>query len=294
MAPERFTTGGEVVMAQIAGGRSGGARRPPSGGPQRGRGVRSESADRARQELQRRSKELATKAGITDQDAWLIVNHKKTLEAVVDEMAFRARVDSLMVRHGLNRALATQVELGQASLDAILSRRRIDDAFARTRHHAVLEEAQQAGTELMLGIHGHKLLRAHILNVDPYEFDYLDLDTKAQGRLHKLEVKFAYKPDDYKKIKRGMSHDDERRNRTVGPLPRPQDRYACSDRRLGEAWDHKTIVTATTLEGDRFTGEIAWVSRYEFALRVKDKEVVVFRHALDHLDEPAKGPKHPT
>ena len=55
----------------------------------------------------------------------------------------------------------------------------------------------------------------------------------------------------------------------------------------------KTTVTATTLEGDRIIGEIAWVSRYEFALRVKEKEVVVFRHALDLLEEAQKSPKHP-
>lgn len=285
-------------MAQMGGGRTGGDQRPGPGGRHRdgGRGVKSDLAARAhaRQELLKRAAELAAKAGIPEQDAWLIVNHKKTLAAVMDEMAFRARVETLMARHGLNRALATQVELGQASLPAILARRRIDEAFAQTRGHSVLEETQRSGAELALGVHGHKLIRVRILAVDPYEFDYVDLDTQTQGRLHKLEAKFAYKPDDYKKVKRGITHDDERKNREVAPLPRPQDRYACSDRRLGEAWDAKTTVTATTLEGDRITGEIAWVSRYEFALRVKEKEVVVFRHALDLLEEAPKSHKHPS
>lgn len=87
-------------------------------------------------------------------------------------------------------------------------------------------------------------------------------------------------------MKKALSYDKARRDRSIEPVVRPQDRYACSDRRLGVACDRKTHVSAVTLEGEVFSGEIVWVARYEFAIRTRQgAEIVIFRHALDDLRE---------
>ena len=45
-------------------------------------------------------------------------------------------------------------------------------------------------------------------------------------------------------------------------------------------------MTVTLLEGERFTGRVAWFSRFEIQLAQGDEPVLtVFRHALAALDE---------
>lgn len=203
-------------------------------------------------------------------------------------MAFQDEVQALMTRHELNRALATQIVLGQANLDQVLMRRRVEAHLLANRGRSILDTAAGDGRELTLGLHGHKSLRAKVRAVEKYDVVVVESETGAEQRIHKLQLKYAYAPDDHKKVRKGMDYDKTRRDAVVEPIPRPQDRYACSDRRLGLALDRKLPVTAVTLEGECFTGEIAWVARYEFGVRTKGGgEVVVFRHALADLREPA-------
>ncbi|MFZ5481080.1 MAG: hypothetical protein ACOZNI_30240 [Myxococcota bacterium] len=251
------------------------ARRPPP--PRR---------DDQREAIARRAAEIARTTGLPPESARLVAAGRADLNDLLKKMAFRDEVNTLMQRHDLNRALATQVALGQADLDFILLRRRVDAHLAATRDRSVLDETQRAGSEITLGLHGHRTLRARVKAVERYEVVVVDTEKGAEERVHKLQLKYAYKPDDHKRVRKGLEYDKARRDRVVEPVARPQDRYACSDRRLGAAMDHKAAVVATTLEGECFHGEIAWVARYEFAIRTKGGgEVVIFRHALDDLRE---------
>ncbi len=210
------------------------------------------------------------------------------LNELLKRMAFQDEVQALMNRHELNRALATQIVLGQANLDQVLTRRRVEAQLAANRARSVLDAAAADGRELTVGIHGHKQLRVKVAAVERYDVVLVETEGGAEHRVHKLQLKYAYAPDDHKKVRKSLDYDKARREAVVEPIPRPQDRYACSDRRLGVALDRKLPVTAVTLEGECFTGEIAWVARYEFGLRTRSgAEVVVFRHALADLREPA-------
>jgi hypothetical protein len=203
-------------------------------------------------------------------------------------MAFRDEVQALMTRHDLNRALATQIALGQADLGYVLMRRRVEAHLLANRERSILDTAAADGREVSLGLHGHATLRAKVRAVEKYDVVLVESETGAEQRIHKLQLKYAYAPDDHKRVRKSLDYDKARREAAVEPIPRPQDRYACSDRRLGLALDRKLPVTAVTLEGECFTGELAWVARYEFAVRTKGgAEVVVFRHALAELREPA-------
>lgn len=235
----------------------------------------------------RRAQEIAKNTGLPYESARQVAAGRADLNDLLKRMAFRDEVQALITRHGLNRALATQVVLGQADLAQVLSRRRIEEHLAGNRERAVLEEHQASGKELTLGLHGHKSMRVVVREVDRYEIVVTEVETKAEHRIHKLQIKYAYAPDDHKRVRKGMDYDKARREQQIDPIARPQDRYACSDRRLGVALDKKLHVTAVTLEGECFTGEIAWVARYEFGLRTRSGgEVVVFRHALVELREP--------
>jgi hypothetical protein len=262
------------------------ARRPGphsgKGGPRPGKGP----TDAQRELLARKAGEIAAKTGLPLESARLVAAGRADLNELLKKMAFRDEVNALMARHDLNRALATQVALGQADLDYILLSRRIDAHLAANRDRSVLEQAEKSGAEVTFGVHGHRTLRAKVKAVERYEVVLVDVESGAEERVHKLQLKYAYKPDDHKRVRKGLEYDKARRDRTIEPVARPQDRYACSDRRLGAAMDAKHVVTATTLEGEAFHGEIAWVARYEFGIRTKGGgEVVIFRHALDDLRE---------
>lgn len=237
---------------------------------------------------QRKAQEIAKNTGLPYEAARQVASGKADLNDLLKKMAFRDEVQALMTRHELNRALATQIVLGQADLEQVLSRRRIEQHITTHRDRAILEEHQASGKELTLGLHGHKSLRVRITAVEKYEIVVTELETNTEQRIHKLQIKYAYVPDDHKKVRKGMDYDKARRDIHVDPISRPQDRYACSDRRLGTALDRKIHVTAVTLEGECFTGDIAWVGRYEFAVRTRSGgEVVIFRHALVELREPS-------
>lgn len=236
----------------------------------------------------RRAAEIAKNTGLTVEAARQVASGRADLNELLKRMAFQDEVLALMARHELNRALATQIVMGQANLLQVLTRRRVEAQLEANRDRTVLELALADGRELTVGLHGHRQLRARVRAVERYEVVFEESESGAEHRVHKLQIKYAYAPDDHKKVRKGLDYDKARRDAVVEPIPRPQDRYACSDRRLGLALDRNLPVTAVTLEGECFSGEIAWVSRYEFAVRTKaGGEVVIFRHALAELREPA-------
>jgi hypothetical protein len=227
---------------------------------------------------------VARSTGLPPELARRVALGQADVNTLLAQLAFRDQVDALMQRHGLVRSLATQVALGHARLEDILVRRRVDALIAAGRDRSTLEAACASGAELTLGLHGQRSVRVRVQAVERYELVVTDAATGAEERLHKLQVKYAHAPDDYKRLRKALDYDKARRARQVEPIARPQDRFACSDRRLAQLADAHAAVTAVTLEGECFTGEVAWVGRFEFGLRTRaGAEVVIFRHALDDL-----------
>ena len=105
-------------------------------------------------------------------------------------------------------------------------------------------------------------------------------------RLPKVRIKFAYDPGSYKQIRKNMRWDAARKGASE-PVLRPQDRYGCSDKRLFRYLDSSVTVAVTTLEGEVFTGKVAWMGRWEFGLKLEksEVEVVFWRHALADIAE---------
>lgn len=208
------------------------------------------------------------------------------LNDALKQMAQRDEIEALMSRHGIERALASQIALGQADLQQVLRRRRVDAHLAEHRDHDVFDAAARSGSELTIGVHGRQLRRVKVLATRAYEIDVLDAESGASETIHKTRIKFACDSQGWQKARKSMTWDDRRKARTVEPVMRPQDRYGCGNRRLGEAWDQKSDVVAVTLEGECFAGQVSYVARWEFGLRTKaGTDVVIFRHALDDFRE---------
>lgn len=265
-------------------------RRPPkwSGPPRGAPSPPSPAQDLAR----RRAEELVRSHGLDVATARLVAAGRADLNAVLQRMARADEVQRLMAKHGFNRALATQIALGHADLEATLARRRVEEHLESSRRRSILDDAFASHAELTLGVQGHRTVRGVLTAVDPYEVVIQHADGGAEERIHKVLLKYAFLSADFKKIKKGLEYDNERRERTVEPRFRPQERFGCSDRRLGLAMDRKVQVVAVTLEGECFIGEVAWVGRFEFGVRTRaGGEVVVFRHALDDFRDDVPHPR---
>ena len=107
---------------------------------------------------------------------------------------------------------------------------------------------------------------------------------EEEEEIHKLQVKYIFTPGSDKDLKSAMTVDEELFDDPETPIERPQDRYACSDKRLFHYLDGELDIVATLLEGEIIQGNVSWFSRYEFGMQREGKDIgVIFRHALFHL-----------
>lgn len=255
------------------------ARRTPTG-PTPGERGRKLSGPEV---LARKIQHIQVTTGVPLEVARLVALGRLDLNEAIKRMAFADEVTSLITRHGLDRALATQVALGHADLDRALRKRRVAAFIAAGRGRDVLEAAAASGVELVVGVHGRLLLRVRVAKCEPYEIHGINLDNNEAVLLHKTRLKFACEAARWQKARKAMVWDSDRKARTVEPILRPQERFACSNGRLGEVLDRQAEVTVTLVEGEVFVGPLAWVGRWEVGLRTKGGDVVIFRHAIDDL-----------
>jgi hypothetical protein len=263
------------------------------GGQRDGRSARPRiSADAVRS----RAEQLAS-SGMPMQMAMAVAGGKLSLNEALERLSRRDAVEKLVERYSLSRALAMQVVLGHASLESILQKRRFEAHREQHREHSVLDAAAANGEPITLVLHSRRRITGRVLLCDAYLVRFQrDESSEAESAgaprpeeipaedLHKLQIKYAYSPDDAKRVRKVLRVDRSTEAVPAEPIPRPQDRYACSDWRLFQYVDTGHEVQVTTLEGDQLRGHVEWFGRFEFGIRVKGgAAVTVFRHALFDL-----------
>jgi sRNA-binding regulator protein Hfq len=235
-------------------------------------------------EAARAKAEQFVKQGMPYQMAMSVAHGRLDLSEALERMARRDRVTALMERHTLSRALATQIALGQADLDQVLARRRLEEHRVTYRDRTCLAP----GAELVLVLHDGRTVKGTLAKVEPYNVTVATATGGAtpggtEQVLHKLLVMYAYAPGDWKAVKKAVKAGD-RKAEVDAPALRPQDRYTLSDRRLFQFQDGGQETTATLLDGTTIRGAVAWFGRYEFGLRLRgEATLTVFRHALKDL-----------
>lgn len=245
------------------------------------RKVKRKSAD---PRIKARAEQLAA-SGMPMPTAMAVAHGKVSLNEALEHLARRDSVTRLMEKHDLSRALATQIALGQAALDTVLSRRRLQEHREKFRERSIIDDYAQSAQPVSLLLHAHRRVSGTIELADTYLIRFKAEDGNVED-FHKLQVKLAFAPDAYKRVRKVLKYDKELENKLLSPISRPQDRYSCSDKRLFRYLDESTEIQVTLLEGELLRGTVAWFSRYEFGLKLKgDTDVVVFRHALHDLRE---------
>lgn len=235
-----------------------------------------------RDEQRAKAKELVQQ-GVPAAMAAAVAQGRLSLNEALEKLARRSEVDRLMRKHDLTRAVATQIVMGHADLDAFLQRRKLEAHVADNGQRSCLDEARASGRLLALQVVGQRRVTGVVTEVGPYEVTVRD-EAGAEVKLHKLEIKCAWYADDYKKVRKALRRDKALTDSPKEIARRPQDRYGLSDKRLFRFHDEGTQVDATLVEGEVIRGAIMWFGRYEFAIGVKgESEIVVFRHALADL-----------
>ena len=229
---------------------------------------------------------LQEQMGLPREVALRVAREEITLNQVLEDMASRDRADMLMRRHGLDRALATQIAKGQADLERVLTRRRLASHLALNADRSCLVDAHKEGRAWRFSLLGQRQVTARVVELDQYEVSLHAAGAEEPEAIHKLQFKLAWRPEQDKQVRRGFRTDKALRASPRDPASRPQDRYGCSNRRLFGWMEAETPISVTTLEGDIVQGAVSWFGRYEFGITVKGKaEVVVFRHALAQVCE---------
>jgi sRNA-binding regulator protein Hfq len=231
-----------------------------------------------------RAEQLAA-SGMPMPIALAVAHGKVSLNEALEHLARRESVNRLIERHALSRALATQIALGQADLETVLARRRLQEHREKFRDRSVLDDYVQSGEPVSLLLHGHRRVSGKIELAEPYLIRFRTEEGAVEEH-HKLQLKLAFAPDVYKKLRKVLKIDKALEKEPASPIARPQDRYTCSDKRLFRFLDEQSDVQVTLLEGEQLRGCVQWFSRYEFGLKLKgEADVVVFRHALHDLRE---------
>lgn len=246
-----------------------------------------ERRERRRQERMRKKAEDLHEQGMPFQMALAVSQGRLDLNEALERMARNERIEKLMVKHDLSRALATQIALGQADMEHVLHRRRLDEHRTTNRQRSVLEDAANSGQQIVLGLHGARELVGTVVSNDAYSVSLRPASGGEAEEIHKLQIQYAYPPPAKGRVDTNRRVDEQRAANPGEPIIHPQDRYPCSDKRLFRHVDSKAPVKVTLLEGDVFSGVVAWFSRYEF--QVNDLKgaslVTIFRHALADLKD---------
>ncbi|MEZ4316048.1 MAG: hypothetical protein R3F61_01020 [Myxococcota bacterium] len=219
------------------------------------------------------------KDGMPFQMAMAVAHGRMDLSEALERMSRKDKVSRLVDEHGLTPALATQVAMGHVDLQIILRRRRLQEHRDANRDRTMLEP----GNRLTFGLHGRRVVTGVVGAATPYSF-MLTPDEGEAEEIHKLQVKFAYAPEHWKRAKKAIRMDKVLSKTPREPIPRPQDRYGCSDKRLFSYVDRRDEIGVTLLEGEMIRGTVKWFSRYEIGLEVRgDVDIFVFRHALHEV-----------
>lgn len=259
--------------------------RSPRGrkGPPARKPAKPAKKHRSDPQVRARAEELAA-GGMPFQLAMAVALGRVELNDALERLARLEKVDRVIEEHELSRALATQVVIGHASLEDVLARRRLQEHRDQNRSRSILDEAVAAKVPLTLALHGDRRVSGVVTASDAYTVT-IQPDGGEPEQIHKLQLKFASRADDARKVRRHQRADKELAAAPREPIRRPQDRYTCSDKRLFRYLDNEVAVVVTLLEGEQFRGTVTWFSRYEFGLALRDCEIVIFRHCLHNLVE---------
>ncbi|RME03511.1 MAG: hypothetical protein D6805_06105 [Planctomycetota bacterium] len=239
-------------------------------------------------EIKAKAEQLMEKNGLSFKYAVEVARGRKKLPEALQEMFQRRKMEELMRKHRLDRAMAGQVVHQRLSLEEakrIVHFKRFRRKHMRTSCFTLSYKRKLA---FVFECHGHRRNVGMVVVDDPY-----DITLQLQGeelRMPKLEVKYSYREEEASLVQPKVSRDLEVVEKGLGPIQRILDRYRIKDRLLFDYYLARKPVRFTTLEGDVLVGRIVWFNQYEIGLDLGERaSVYLLRHALYSWEQLENG-----
>jgi len=221
-----------------------------------------------------------TAMGLPEALAKAVASGSLPLNEALEQMAQAAHVERIIAKHDLARSVAMQVAMGQMDLDLLLRRRRLKEHVAKDRDRTCLTQGRRLALATQEGVRVIGTVRT----VTAYELDVEDAEGVVH-HYHKLDLRYAYSPDDWKRVRKGLTYGRGSGQVEIGPRKKPQHRYNCSNALLFQYMEDQQVLRVGLLGGEELTGVVTWFGQYEFGLGLRSEvEVTVFRHALTAVD----------
>ena len=164
-----------------------------------------------------------------------------------------------MSSHGLSRSQASQVVQGKLCLDKVVHRRQRRAHLDKYLGHCTFEKAARDGRPRLFALHGQQVQLMRIKANRVYEVDYLLLgpDLRPSGEMS-ICAQAAVQAgrtwvDHMPKIQTSISL-SRSESRVVAPIPKLQDRYFISDKKLFGWVNAGNTLCVKTLEGEMVKG----------------------------------------
>lgn len=226
---------------------------------------------------------MAEETGVSPEAALAIHMGQTTLKRALQNAKKREELYAFAIEHNLPHSLAGQVLKEQMTLEEASVRARVIAHRRRSAEHCSFKLAHDAKEKVILGLHSQKEVTTPILAVLKYDIRVL-LDGEEID-IPKHSVKYLYKPDHKKVIRKAVKHDKTLAKNPKGPITKVAKRFKVKDDLLQKVIDLKSHLSVTLLEGEKVAAELRSYSKYEILLHARDDhELVVFRHALEQAD----------
>ncbi|MDF1664225.1 MAG: hypothetical protein P1V97_20830 [Planctomycetota bacterium] len=226
---------------------------------------------------------MAEETGVSPEAALAIHMGQTTLKRALQNAKKREQLYAFAIENNLPHSLAGQVLKEQMTLEEASVRARVIAHRRRSAEHCSFKLAHDAKEKVILGLHSQKEVTTPILAVLKYDIRVV-LDGEEID-IPKHSVKYLYKPDHKKIIRKTVKHDKTLAKNPKGPITKVAKRFKVKDDLLQKVIDLKSHLSVTLLEGEKVAAELRSYSKYEILLHARDDhELVVFRHALEQAD----------
>lgn len=226
---------------------------------------------------------MAEETGVSPEAALAIHMGQTTLKRALQNAKKREELYAFAIEHNLPHSLAGQVLKEQMTLEEASVRARVIAHRRRSAEHCSFKLAHDAKEKVILGLHSQKEVTTPILAVLKYDIRVV-LDGEETD-IPKHSVKYLYKPDHKKVIRKAVKHDKTLAKNPKGPITKVAKRFKVKDDLLQKVIDLKSHLSVTLLEGEKVAAELRSYSKYEILLHARDDhELVIFRHALEQAD----------
>lgn len=249
-------------------------------GPKR----RTQGRPKVPREVLEKAKEIASRTGVSMRDAIRVASGKITVQQVLKEMMFEEKVNGLMRKHGLERAMAINIARGMVDLETALLLKEMKRCSDWVPERSVLLQLNETGEPGFFYLFGQEPFSARVTKVEKYDVWFQRTDEEPE-KVEKHCVLMACRPQEQEELQKLMAKEENVSSLGLGPSTSYKDRYRSRKRILYRHHRDRIPTRVVLRDGTLIDGRLGWFGKWEFQFHMTETcSPVVFRHAMYSFD----------